>query len=206
MVLFVPTGSFCLFRLFNWSLYLINAKFNSVIYIQPLTINYIMAENKSAKIATEVGVTKWAELPFDPKASRVELFVRIVWMFLYLIVSVVYSIVFMVIIFVFYIVASILEGIQWLVILFVGKRWQPAFDWSAKAIYERYIPYNVRLANYHVRFTPYMAWMTDKRPPLGFDASNDEYFKGIVKSAKAPKAAKAKRAKKPKAAPEEGAV
>ncbi len=163
-----------------------------------------MAEQKnSAKIATEVGVTKWAELPFDPKASRVELFVRIVWGLLYMIVNFVYAIVFTVIIFVFSFVALILSGIQWLIILFAGKRWQAAFDWNAKTMYERTIPYYVRLYNYSLRFLPYLHWMTDKRPTLGFNASNDEYFKQIVKSAKAP--AKAKKPKKGKP-PEEGSV
>ena len=165
-----------------------------------------MAEQKnSAKIATEVGVTKWAELAFDSKASRAELFVRIIWSFLYMIVAFVYAIVFTIVIFVFSIVALILSSIQWLVILFAGKRWEAAFNWNAKTLYERTIPYYVRLYNYTLRFMPYLHWMTDKRPGLGFNASNEDYFKTIVKTAKVAKVVKAKKPKKSKP-PEEGEV
>src|SRR3989344_3495875 len=121
-----------------------------------------MAENKSAKIATEVGVTKWAELPFVSKASRLEvLIIRPIWTILFTIVLYVYMLVFSIILAVFGIVWYILVGIQWLIILFAGKRWEAAFNWSAKFQYQKFVPYFVRLSNYSVRFTPYLMWLTD---------------------------------------------
>ncbi len=106
-----------------------------------------------------------ATIPFDEKASRLELIVRIFWNILISLVSFVYSIAFGIIILFYSIAAGILNIINFFKILITGKRWKTAFDWQAKLI-NKSATYYARLYNYSMRRAPYMGLMTDKRPSL----------------------------------------
>ncbi|MEM2103690.1 MAG: hypothetical protein QW717_02215 [Candidatus Bathyarchaeia archaeon] len=109
-----------------------------------------------------------AAIPFEKKASRLELLVRIVWGLLMGIVSFVYGLIFGIIILVYSIVAGILNIINFFIILITGKRWKTAFDWQAKLI-TKSATYYTRLYNYGMRRAPYQGLMIDKRPPLGME-------------------------------------
>ncbi|MEM3640739.1 MAG: zinc-ribbon domain-containing protein [Candidatus Bathyarchaeia archaeon] len=109
-----------------------------------------------------------ATIPFDEKASRLELLVRILWYFLAGIVGFVYSLIFGIIIAVYGIVALILNIINFFKILITGKRWKTAFNWQAKLI-TKSATYYSRLYNYWMRRAPYFGLMRDKRPDLGME-------------------------------------
>jgi hypothetical protein len=109
-----------------------------------------------------------ATIQFDEKASRVELFVRIVWNFLIGLISFLYALGFFIIIFVYSIVAGILNIINFFIILITAKRWKTAFDWQAKLI-QKNITYYTRLYNYTTRRAPYFGLMIDKRPTLDME-------------------------------------
>ena len=109
-----------------------------------------------------------ATIPFDEKASRVELFVRILWSILIGLVGFVYSLVFGIIILVYGIVAYILDIINFFIILITGKRWKTAFNWQSKLI-TKSATYYTRLYNYSMRRAPYFGLMIDKRPDVGME-------------------------------------
>jgi hypothetical protein len=109
-----------------------------------------------------------ATIPFDEKASRLELIVRIIWNLLMSLVSVIYGLAFGIIIFLYSIAAGILNIINFIKILITGKRWKTAFDWQAKLI-SKSATYYARLYNYGMRRAPYLGLMTDKRPSLGME-------------------------------------
>ncbi|MEM1540810.1 MAG: zinc-ribbon domain-containing protein [Candidatus Bathyarchaeia archaeon] len=139
-------------------------------------LNVISSSSQSVpsppSAVTEVPISyivQTATIPFDKKASRLELLVRIVWHILIWLVGVVYSIVFWIIVLVYGIIASILNIINFFVILITGKRWKTAFDWQAKLI-TKSVTYSTRLYNYWTRRAPYLGLMTDKRPELGMEA------------------------------------
>ncbi|RLG70900.1 MAG: hypothetical protein DRO11_05450 [Methanobacteriota archaeon] len=107
--------------------------------------------------------------PFIEKASRLELFIRIVWGILIWIVMLVYSIIYSIIIFVYYVIAGILWVIHWFYILILGKRWPTACKWVTKAVYEQAIPRYLQLTNYALKRYPYLLLLSDDRPSLGMD-------------------------------------
>ncbi|MEM2875370.1 MAG: zinc-ribbon domain-containing protein [Candidatus Bathyarchaeia archaeon] len=109
-----------------------------------------------------------AAIPFDERASRIELFVRIVWGWLIGIVSVVYGFCFGIIILVYSIIAAVLNIINFLKILITAKRWKTAFNWEAKLI-QKSVTYSARLTNYTMRRAPYLGLMIDRRPNLGME-------------------------------------
>jgi hypothetical protein len=109
-----------------------------------------------------------AAIPFDGNASRVELFVRIVWNLLIGLISFLYGLGFGIIIFVYSIVAGILNIINFFIILITAKRWKTAFEWQAKLI-QKNITYYTRLYNYTMRRAPYFGLMIDKRPSLDME-------------------------------------
>lgn len=122
-------------------------------------------------IVTEVPISyiiQTATIPFDEKASRLELLVRIIWFFLTWLVSFVYSLIFGIIILIYSIIASILNIINFFMILITKKRWKTAFDWQAKLITNS-ATYYTRIYNYVMRRAPYFGLMTDKRPNLGME-------------------------------------
>lgn len=108
--------------------------------------------------------------PFIEKASRLELFIRIVWGILIVIVLGVYSIVYHIIILVYSIIAWVLGVIHLFYILILGKRWPTACKWVAKAVYEEAIPRYLQLWNYALKRYPYLLLLSDDRPSLGMDA------------------------------------
>jgi hypothetical protein len=114
-------------------------------------------------------IIQTATIPFDEKASRLELLVRIIWLFLTWLVSFVYSLVFGILILIYTIIASILNVINFFIILITGKRWKTAFNWQAKLI-KNSATYYTRLYNYTMRRAPYFGLMTDKRPELGMES------------------------------------
>lgn len=113
-------------------------------------------------------IVQTATIPFDRKASRLELLVRILWNLLMGLVNFVYSIVFGIIILIYGIIASILNFINFFIILITGRRWGAAFNWYAKLI-TKSAAYYTRLYNYWMRRAPYFGLMTDKRPDLGME-------------------------------------
>ncbi|MEM3673543.1 MAG: zinc-ribbon domain-containing protein [Candidatus Bathyarchaeia archaeon] len=113
-------------------------------------------------------IVQTTTIPFESKASRIELLVRIVWYILTWLVGVVYSIIFGIIILIYGIIALILNIINFFIILITGKRWKTAFDWQAKLIAQS-ATYSTRLYNYWMRRAPYLGLMTDKRPDLGME-------------------------------------
>ena len=118
--------------------------------------------------ATVVPITfqaQTANIQFDASASRLELFVRILWYFLNAIIVFAYGLVFGIIIAIYGFVAGILNFINFWIILITGKRWKTAFDWSAKLI-QKAITYYARLFNFALRRAPYMGLMIDQRPKL----------------------------------------
>jgi hypothetical protein len=114
-------------------------------------------------------IIQTATIPFDEKASRLELLVRIIWLFLTWLVSFVYSLVFGILILIYTIIASILNVINFFIILITRKRWKTAFNWQAKLI-KNSATYYTRLYNYTMRRAPYFGLMTDKRPELGMES------------------------------------
>lgn len=106
-----------------------------------------------------------ATIPFDEKASRLELIVRIFWGILISLVGFVYGLAFGIIILFYSIAAWILNIINFIIILITGKRWKTAFDWQAKLL-NKSATYYSRLYNYSMRRAPYLGLMIDKRPPL----------------------------------------
>ncbi|NYZ77270.1 DUF4389 domain-containing protein [Candidatus Micrarchaeota archaeon] len=84
------------------------------------------------------------KVPFVEKASRMELLVRIVYTFLYMIVAMIAG----------GIVMCILYPIEWLVILILGKR----IDTLNKFIHS----YIVWVTQFHA----YLYTLTDERPPM----------------------------------------
>ena len=106
-----------------------------------------------------------ASIPFDGRASRLELFVRIVWSWLIGLVGVIYSLGFGIIILVYGFIAGVLNVINFFIILITAKRWKPAFDWQAQLI-QKSASYYARLYNYTMRRAPYFGLMIDRRPPL----------------------------------------
>jgi hypothetical protein len=110
-----------------------------------------------------------ATIPFDEKASRLELIVRIVWGLLMGIVGFIYGLVFGIIILVYSIIAGILNIINFFIILITGKRWKTAFDWQAKLI-TKSATYYTRLYNYGMRRAPYQGLMIDRRPSLEMES------------------------------------
>lgn len=110
-------------------------------------------------------VVQTATISFDEKASRFELLVRILWLFLAGLVGFVYSLVFGIIILIYGVIASILNTLNFFIILIAGKHWKTAFDWQLKLITKSAI-YYARLYNYWMRRAPYFGLMTDKRPDL----------------------------------------
>ena len=140
-----------------------------------------MATKTKTKIVTEL-TPKYSEMSFTSPASRIELFVRIVWFIVAALIYTVYSIVLSIIIFVFYAIAMVLNTINWFYILIFGKRWETAFKWSAEAIYNRYVKYTIYMFNYMLRQIPYLLLMTDSRPELvKFTEVDEKYFKGLKK-------------------------
>jgi len=109
-----------------------------------------------------------AVIPFDERASRLELFVRIVWGWLIGLVGFIYGLGFGIIILVYGFVAGILNFINFLIILITEKRWQTAFDWQAKLI-QKSATYYARLNNYMMRRAPYLGLMIDRRPPMAME-------------------------------------
>jgi len=110
-------------------------------------------------------IIQTTSIPFESKASRIELLVRIVWYILTGLIGFVYSIVFGIIVLVYGIIALILNIINFFIILITGKRWKIAFDWQVKLITQSATCYT-RLYNYWMRRAPYFGLMTDKRPDL----------------------------------------
>jgi len=106
-----------------------------------------------------------AVIPFDERASRLELLVRIVWSWLIGLVGFIYGLGFVIIIWVYGFVAGILNAINFIIILITAKRWKTAFDWQAKLI-QKSATYYARLNNYQMRRAPYLGLMIDRRPPL----------------------------------------
>jgi len=110
-------------------------------------------------------IIQTATIPFNEKASRIELLVRIFWNILTGLIGFVYSLAFGILILFYGIVALILNVINFFVILITGKRWRTAFNWQAKLI-TKSATYYTRLYNYGMRRAPYFGLMTDKRPTL----------------------------------------
>ena len=106
-----------------------------------------------------------ASIPFDERASRLELFVRIVWSWLIGLVGVIYGLGFGIIILVYGFIAGVLNVINFFIILITARRWKPAFDWQAQLI-QKSATYYARLYNYTMRRAPYFGLMIDRRPPL----------------------------------------
>lgn len=113
-------------------------------------------------------VIQTATIPFDEKASRLELLVRILWLFLTGLIGFVYSLIFGIIILIYGVIASILNTLNLFIILITGKRWKTAFNWQLKLITKSAI-YYAQLYNYWMRRSPYFGLMTDKRPNLGME-------------------------------------
>jgi hypothetical protein len=119
-------------------------------------------------VETEVPISfivQTAVIPFDERASRVELFVRILWSLLIGLIGFVYSLVFGIIILVYSIVAGILNFINFFIILITARRWKTAFVWQAKLI-QKMGTYYAQLNNFSMRRAPYLGLMTDQRPKL----------------------------------------
>jgi nitrate reductase NapE component len=106
-----------------------------------------------------------AEIPFDEKASRVELFVRIVWFWLIGLIGLIYGLGFGIIIWLYSIIAGILNIVNFFIILITGRRWKTAYDWQSNLI-QKSTTYYTRLYNYGMRRAPYFSLMIDRRPPL----------------------------------------
>lgn len=106
-----------------------------------------------------------AVIPFDDKASRLELFVRILWNLLTGLIGFIYGLVFGIIILIYSFVAGILNFINFFIILITAKRWKTAFVWQAKLI-QKMATYYAQLNNYTMRRSPYFGLMTDRRPKL----------------------------------------
>jgi hypothetical protein len=129
------------------------------------------APEQPATEATEIPIAlqvQTAAIPFDKRASRLELFVRILWNFLTGLIGIVYGIVFAIIIIIISFIAGILNCINFLVILITGRRWKTAFNWQAKLI-RKTVTYNTRLMNFWMRRAPYFGLMIDQRPTLGIE-------------------------------------
>jgi cellulose synthase/poly-beta-1,6-N-acetylglucosamine synthase-like glycosyltransferase len=140
-----------------------------------------MAAKTKTKIVTEL-TPKYSEMSFTSPASRIELFVRIIWIIVAGLVLIAYNIVYSIIIIVFYVIAMILNIVNWFYILIFGKRWEAAFNWSAETIYNRYVRYMIYIFNYMLRQAPYQLLMTDSRPELlKFTEVDEKYFKGLKK-------------------------
>jgi len=110
-------------------------------------------------------IVQTAVIPFDEKASRLELFVRILWSLLIGLIGFIYSLVFGIIILVYGIVAGILNLINFFIILITAKRWKTAFVWQAKLI-QKMGTYYAQLNNFTMRRAPYFGLMIDRRPKL----------------------------------------
>ena len=80
----------------------------------------------------------------DESASRIELFVRIVW-----------GIISGIVIVIFAMIAYIFLGIEWLLILILGKRIGALNDWIKKVLI------------YSIQLSAYIYLVTDERPPIG---------------------------------------
>jgi hypothetical protein len=113
-------------------------------------------------------VVQTAPIPFDRKASRLELLVRILWGLLIGLVGFVYALVFGIIILVYSFIASVLNAINFFIILITGERWRSAFNWQSKLI-TKSATYYARLYNFWMRRAPYSGLMIDKRPDLGME-------------------------------------
>jgi len=110
-----------------------------------------------------------AAVPFEAKASRLELFVRIVWEILIDLVLFIYSLVYGIILLFYGIIAGILHIINWFIILITARRWKTAFDWQAKLI-QKSATYYARLISYTMQRAPYLRLMTDQRPSLEMES------------------------------------
>jgi hypothetical protein len=106
-----------------------------------------------------------AVITFDENASRLELFVRILWNFLIGLIGFIYGLVFGIIILIYGFVAGILNLINFLSILITAKRWKTAFVWQAQLI-QKMATYYAQLNNFTMRRAPYFGLMTDRRPKL----------------------------------------
>jgi len=106
-----------------------------------------------------------AVITFDERASRLELFVRILWNLLIGLIGFIYGLVFGIIILVYGLVAGILNLINFLIILITAKRWKTAFVWQAKLI-QKSATYYAQLYNFTMRRAPYLGLMIDRRPSL----------------------------------------
>jgi len=111
-------------------------------------------------------------IPFDVKASRLELFVRIVWGLLFGLVFFVYALCYGIVILLYGIVAGILNFFNFFMILILARRWDYAFVWQAKLI-QRSATYYARLNNYMMQRTPYLRLMTDRRSPFEMEREPD---------------------------------
>ncbi|MBI5223590.1 DUF4389 domain-containing protein [Candidatus Micrarchaeota archaeon] len=83
------------------------------------------------------------EITYVEKASRLELFIRLLWMIPTCIVF-----------FFLMIIASILNYVQWIYILILGKRHKGMHDWLVK-----YVAYTAK-------FDSYLLLLTDERNPI----------------------------------------
>lgn len=133
--------------------------------VPPTPTNTVVNASPEAATVPITFQIQTADIPFDGSASRVELFVRILWYFLTGLIGMVYGIIFGIIIAVYSIVAGILNFINFWIILITGKRWKTAFDWSAQLI-QKAMTYYTRLYNFSMRRAPYMGLMIDQRPKL----------------------------------------
>ena len=128
----------------------------------------VSAQTLQSPVVAEIPISyqvQTAVIPFDEGASRLELFVRIVWGWLIGLVGVIYGLGFGIIIFAYGLVAGILNVINFFIILITAKRWKTAFDWQAQLI-QKSATYYARLYNYTMRRAPYFGLMIDRRPLL----------------------------------------
>lgn len=122
---------------------------------------------------------KEGTLSFEKKASRLELLIRIFYTFFLGLVYFIYSIGYSIIIMILGLFAAFVNFLNWWYILFFGKRWEFAFEFTRSYFYDYTIRYYLTLLNYWMRYVPYSMLMTDERPPLGMHESNEKYFKKL---------------------------
>lgn len=109
-----------------------------------------------------------AFIPFNPKASRIEVIVRMIWYFLILLIGMLYAVVAYIIVALYSIPTMILYLISNIVSFILGKRIRAGFNWAQKFM-NMYAKWYIRILNYFLRRTPYMMLMIDQRPKLGMD-------------------------------------
>ena len=120
----------------------LSSKINKSITTKKLNQQHKSWKERSNDVKT--GKIELNELfTYEEEASRIELFVRIV-----------YAIPVGIILFFYGIVAGILVGLQWIIILFLGER-----SAGLNEFIKGYLEYNVHLISY-------FSLMTDKRPGI----------------------------------------